>query len=135
MPSMSSPLSCTPYSSSTICASSTRSRESTSMASNSASGLIWSGSAPNSSSALNTRCSICSLVMVVDIGFLLRRFLRSGGQAAVHGQTSSGHVAGLGRGQEADARRPLLGRAGPARGHGLQPLFLEALGHLGLDQA
>jgi hypothetical protein len=33
--------------------------------------LIWSGSAPNSSSALNTRCSISCLVAVVDIRLLL----------------------------------------------------------------
>src|SRR4029453_3554339 len=53
MPSMSSPLSCTPYSSSTIWASSPRSSESTSSASNSASGPIWAGSAPNPSDDLN----------------------------------------------------------------------------------
>src|SRR5215211_2319036 len=67
MPSMSSPLILTPHSSSEICASSTRSSESTSSFSNSASRLIWSGSAPNSIRASFTRSSICSLLTVVGI--------------------------------------------------------------------
>src|SRR2546423_11109849 len=118
---MSSPLISTPYSSSAIWASSTRSSESTSSASNSASRLILSGSAPNSSSALKTRCSTCSLVAVVLIAPPFGPCPLCG-QAAVDCQGRSGHVRGLVRGEEAHAGRDLLGGAGAAgRGRLQQP--------------
>src|SRR5215207_11087965 len=131
---MSSPLSCTPYSSSTIWASSTKSSESMSSDSKVASGLIWSGSAPNSSSAENTRLSISSRVAVAAISFSISLSL-SGREAPVDGQAHAGHVRGaLGR-QEAHALGHLIRRAGSLRRHVLQQVVCDALGHFGLDRA
>src|SRR5215217_2434389 len=130
---MSSPLSCTPYSSSTIWASSTRSSESMSSDSKVASGLSWSGSAPNSSSAENTRPSISSRVAVAAI----RPFSLSlsGREASVDGEAYAGHVRGaLGR-QEAHALGHLIRRARPLSGHVLQQVVRDALGHVRLYQA
>src|SRR5829696_8521015 len=120
---MSSPLSCTPYSSSTICASSTRSSESTSSDSKVASGLIASDSAPNSSRASNTRPSISSRVAVAAIQFLLDSL---GGEASVNGEADPGYVRGAVRRQESHALGHLVRRAGPAGGHVFQQVLCNA---------
>src|SRR4051794_8406802 len=118
----------TPYSSSTICASSTRSSESMSSASKVASRVTSSGSGPKVEIASRTRVSICSVVTV------LIRCVLSGGQAAVDCQGCSGDVCGLGRGQEADARGDLLGRSRPAGRHVLDGVVGDVAGELGLDE-
>src|SRR5215211_9564028 len=104
------------------------SSESTSSDSKVESGPIWSDSAPNSSSAVKTRCSSSSRVTVVDIGL---SFL--GGQSAIHGKQAAGHVSSLLGGQEAHARGHLLRRSHPPRGHQLKQALVETLGHVRLD--
>src|ERR1700689_4524044 len=96
-----------------------------SSASNVASGVIWSGSAPNVASDSTTTFSTCSVVTAVLITV---PFVCSGGQSAVDVQGGAGHVAGRIGGEEARACGDLLGRAGPARGNGLQELAVPVPG-------
>src|SRR6185312_9296044 len=60
---------------------------------------------------------------------------RSGGHAAVDGQHRSGHVRGGVGGEEAHARRHLLGRPGASGGDRREQVAVQIGGHVGLDQA
>src|SRR2546422_2692626 len=117
------------YSSSTTCASSTRSSESTSSCSQVASRLTTSASAPKVTSAARTRASTCSAVTVADMYRSPVCGVGSGGEPAVDDERGSGDVAGLFGGQEADAGRDLFGRAGAPHGDALGHRLEQPLGH------
>src|SRR3954468_4844031 len=104
------------------------------------SGLTFSGSSPNSTSAEITLSVNWSFVAVVI--WLLSLGLR--GHAAVNGQHRAGHVRGLVGGEKSDAGGDVLGGPGPPSGYRVEqparPIgFLavrgEVLRQLGLDQA
>src|SRR4051794_7879072 len=106
------------------------------------SGLTFSGSSPNSTSAEITLSVSWSFVAVVMR--LLLSLVDLGGHAAVDWQHGPGHVRGLVRGQEADARGDLVGRTGSPRWNvveqgaaGALPIGAggEVARQLGLDQA
>src|SRR5215472_12566352 len=136
---MSSPLSTTPYSSSTICASSTRSRESMSSSSNVASDVISLASGPKLASASTTRSCTCSLVTAlieVSSFFVFQQREPSGGQTAIDCKHRAGHTARLLRHEEAYASRHLFCSAGPLRGYRAQQLGADQLGgHVGGDES
>src|SRR5579863_9041177 len=132
---MSSPLSTTPYSSSTICASSTRSRESMSSSSKVASAVISLASGPKLASASTTRSCTCSLVtaLIETSSFLVVLEADSSTQAAIDCKHRSSHVASLLRYQEAYASCDVLGCAGPPGRHRVQQVGVDVGRHVGRD--